>query len=460
MTLALALLLSFQAASPVAALPTAALPAAALPAAALPAPVPLVLAQPADTLRLVALRAAAEARDPRQIQPELLARASALRLANLRASRLPTLALTGQATAQSDAPTVPAPAPDGTPLSAPREQARVQIEADWAVFDGGRTGLQADLERARLAEQTAGVAVTLYGLRQATTDAFFAALLSQTQAATLALTADDLDARLVVLLAQVRNGAALEADASVVEAELIRVRQQTAEATANRRAALAVLSDLTDTAIGADAVLMLPDLDGATARLERLDARRRPEFERFERTGDRASAEARLALAATRPTVSLFGQLGVGRPSPFDFLSRDVAEYAQAGIRVRWAPVDYGQARRAAEAALVQADVAQTEADAFARTLARQSEADRADIERLSAARDLDARAVRLRDEVLRVARRQLDEGVLPVPQYVDRVTDLADARLTADRHRTELARAQARLLTTLGLFPDDSTDR
>ncbi len=421
------------------------------------------LARP-DTVDLAALRAAAVSRDPRAIQPELLARASRLRLEALRTERLPQLALTGQATYQSDVPSVPISLPNGTTPSAPRDQARAQIEADWAVYDGGRLARQADLERARLAEQTAGVAVTLYALREATMESFFGAVLYQAQAETLALTAEDLEARLALVRKQVEEGAALAADADAIEAELIRVRQQVEEAEADRRAALAVLSDLSGLPLGPDDVLALPDLDAevalavartVTVSAGTLEMEGPPEFERFARTQQRAEVEARLAEAATRPTVSVFGQVGVGRPSPFDFLSDEVKEYGLVGLRFRWAPLDWGQARREAAAARLQADVARSDADAFALQLLRQTETARADLDRLRRALPQDERAVSLREEVVRVARRRLDEGVLLAPDYVDRLTDLAEARLVAVRHRIERAQAQARLLSTLGRYPD-----
>ena len=122
--------------------------------------------------------------------------------------------------------------------------------------------------------------------------------------------------------------------------------------------------------------------------------------------------------------------------------------------------MDWGRARSEAGAARLQASIAQTEADALARQLRRYAEADLADLERLAGVGADDARVIALREEVLRVARRQLEEGVLLAPAYVDALTDLAEARLVAARHRIERARAQARLLSTLGLFPDRSLDR
>jgi outer membrane protein TolC len=296
-------------------------------------------------------------------------------------------------------------------------------------------------------------------------------VLFQGQAEALALTAEDLAARLALVRDRVAEGAALASDAAALEAELIGIRQRIDEAQSSRSAALAVLRDLTGLPVSPGAVLALPMLDAETARIRQLTAGLadaswtesvadggRPEFEQIARTQVRAETEARLARTARQPIVSVFGQAGVGRPSPFDFLSSDVAPYGLVGVRVRWAPIDWGQSRRDAEAASLQTDIAQTEADALAQALRRQVESDLETFDRFQAAIPQDARVIALREDVLRVARGQFEEGVLLAPDYVDRLTDLAAARLSAARHRVERVQAQARLLSTLGRFPEADT--
>lgn len=420
------------------------------------------VAQPtgtADTLGLGALRAAAAQQDPRAVQPDLLARATRLRLAALRAQRLPQLALIGQATVQNAVPEIPIDLPGQAVPSAPHEQARAQAEVEWTLLDGGRIARQADAERARYAEDVAGVAVSLYRLREATTEAFFGALLFDAQARVLALSAEDLDARLRVVRRQAEGGAALMADVAALEAERLRIGQTIAEAEAGRRATLDVLADLTGQPLDS-ATLAVPDLDAEAARAlaalaEEDVASGRPERVRFNRAAARAEAEARAVEATTQPTLGLFGQAGVGRPSPFDLFADDVAAFGIAGVRVRWPAFDGGRARRTAEALRVQAEIAETEAAAFDRQLVRDVAVERADLARLDAALDADRQIVALREEVLRIARRQLDEGVLLPDRYTDRLTDLAEARLTLERHRIERAQAQARLLSALGRFPE-----
>lgn len=418
---------------------------------------------PADTLRLADLRADAAARDPRAVQPELLERATQLRLDNLRAARRPQVAFSGQATLQSDAPNITLPT--GESLAPPLEQFRVQAEADWSVFDGGRSARSADVERARLAEQSAGVEVTLYSIRQAVNDAYFGALLAQKQLQTLKLTTTDLQARHEFISQRVRQGAALQSDADALRAEILTLGLQADEIEARRLAALAVLGDLTGRTLNPDVALAIPSFQSrAETTRQRLSAVEpdiadlaagRPEFTRIARTQARAEAEALMAASATKPIVSLFGQAGAGRPSPFDFLSSDVAPYGLVGVRIRWAPLDWGQSRRNAEAARIQVDIAQTEADALGAGLQRQVQQALADLDRLDRAAETDATVLALRAEVLRVAGVQLDEGALLLPDYVDRSTDHMVAALTQSRHEVERAQAEATLLSILGRFPE-----
>ncbi|MEM6783160.1 MAG: TolC family protein [Bacteroidota bacterium] len=418
-----------------------------------------------DTLQLADLREAAVRQDPRAVLPSLLKEATRLRIAALRAARLPQLTVHGQATWQSAVTEIPISIPGSSIPSPPQEQARAQLDADWTLFDAGRTGRQIEAERARLAENLAGVAVTEHAIRTATTDVYYAVLLAEAQRQTLALAAEDLDARLGIVARQVAEGTMLAADRAALAAERIAIQQQMDEAGASRQSARAVLSDLAGQPIAPTDILTLPDLAlvvGYTldlVREEAAEAVARPEVERLGLSTDRAHAEADARAAATRPTVSLFGQGGVGRPSPLNFLADEWEEFALVGVRLRWNAFDWGRTSREANALRIQAQIAEAEGDALRQQFARAIEDDRATLDRLETALAQDEEAVALRTEALRVAARQLDEGVLLADAYTRRLSDLARARLTRARHLIERAQAQTRLLSTLGRFPDTSSD-
>lgn len=102
----------------------------------------------------------------------------------------------------------------------------------------------------------------------------------------------------------------------------------------------------------------------------------------------------------------------------------------------------------------LQQRIVTTEERALADQLARAVESDLADMQRLQQALVSDARLVALRVDIERQARAQFTEGAITGAEYVETRTDVVEANLTLQRHRAELAQAEARYLTTLGLAP------
>ena len=69
-----------------------------------------------------------------------------------------------------------------------------------------------------------------------------------------------------------------------------------------------------------------------------------------------------------------------------------------------------------------------------------------------SARSSLDDRIVDLREQIVRTSEARFREGALTASEYVDRSTDLLEARIARAGHRVELAETSARFLTSLGL--------
>ncbi|MHB1327099.1 MAG: TolC family protein [Gemmatimonadales bacterium] len=405
-----------------------------------------------DTLRLETLQAAAQDRDPRARQLDLLEAQTKLRLRNLSSERLPRLTVAGEGTAQSDITHITL---DGSPIQPPmppKEQWMATIQADQLIYDGGTIGARRAVEQARLAESKESVRTAQYRLREEVNAAFFAAYLLQERDAELAAVSDDLEGRLSVVRARVAEGAALPADTASLAAEQLRIGQARTEASASRDAALAILARLTDRNIASSAVLALPDLAGATTAAAARDSiHQRPEFAQFARTRDRIASEAAVLDAERRPRVVAFGTGGYGNPGLNQF-SPDADAFWRAGVRFEWRPWNWGTTARQREVLSLQREVIETEQTAFARSLERAVQNDLAAMKRLEATFQSDERIIALQQQVERRARAQLDEGVITAADYVEARTDVLQARLTAQRHRVELAQARARYLTTLGI--------
>jgi len=413
-------------------------------------------AQQRDTLELAALQDAAVRRDPRGEQFALQRQAAGLRLRSIDSEIYPGLRSAAEVTRQSETVSIPVQLPGGQSIPAPsRTRYRVTVDAEERFYDPGR-GPRRDVERARLAESEAGIRADLFGLRDEVNGAFFGALLAQERGREQELLATDLEARLAEMRSRMRAGTALAGDAATIEAQLIATRQERAAADADRRAALAVLGDLTGAAVGDGAVLALPALAAAVERTraaggEGTAVRARPEYERFGATRARLGREAAASGSALLPHASATGQLGWGL-SPRAAFDDDPKLFGQLGVRVEWAPWDWGRTRRQQRELALQQQVVTTQEADLTRRLRRQVEDDVREIDRLAAALYDDERVVALRQTIEAEARAQLREGVLATSTYVDRRTDVSSARVRRATHAVQLAQARARYLTTLGV--------
>ncbi len=404
-------------------------------------------------LQLGALQREAQAADARTREFDALARQSELRLRNLDVEQLPSVSVIGQTQVQSDVPTVPFALPSGAPSFAPPKFTYdASLRVDQRIYDPSLNPRRA-LERAGLAESTARVRTSLYALRQEVNDAFFNAALLQEEIGALDASVADLEARLHETDARVREGVALAGESAAVEAALLRQRQQRDELTASRGAALARLSRLTGRTFAADTPLTIPDLAAATVNARRdLDAvRARPEYAQFATARDRAAKQQDLASAAERPQVSAFGRVGYGRPG-LNFISDQREPYALAGLQLQWKAWTWSASDRDREVQALQQDIVRAEEASFTDAIRRGVENDLATIDRLQRTAADDDRIVALRDAIDRSARSRFNEGVTTAADYVDRRTEWLTAQFDRARHRVELAYAEARLLTMLGL--------
>jgi outer membrane protein TolC len=414
-------------------------------------------AQPAPTaprtFELAALQRAAIESDPRMRQLRLLMEQSELRLRNIAVGRLPAVGVEGLAQYQSDVVHAAFPLPGGQLLfSPPKATVDAGIRIEQSLFDA-TLDAQSALERSQLAEQQARVRTALFGLRQQVNDAFFSAAALQARAGALAATVADLQARLDEVNARVTQGTALPAEAAAVEATLLQRRQDEDELRTNREAALARLAILIGQPLRDGDVLPLPNVLETLTRAQQASAavRSRPEYEQFARTRDRLGRQADLTKARERPRVWTFGKVAYGLPG-LNFVESQWEFYGFGGMRVEWKAWTWGTAAREREALAIGQQIVAADQAAFDRGLLDSTAVDRASIERLQHALTADERIVALREQVARSTQIRLQEGVVTASEYLDRQSELLQARFARAGHEVELAQASARLLTTLGL--------
>ena len=406
-----------------------------------------------DSLRLDDLQNRAVQQDPRTRQLNLLSSQSALRMQDIDASRLPAISTNAQAQYQSQVVTLPLQLPNGLSFPVPpHDTYDAHVGAQQPIYDP-TVSARRGVERAQLAASEAGVRASTFALRQNVNDAYFSALLQQAQRGEQESAITDLQARRKVAASRVAQGAALPSETEMLDAELLRRRQAVAQLAADRDASLTVLGDLTGQEITSANVLVLPDLSAAVARarasIDTLHAR--PEYEQFARSRDVLAQQQASLGAADLPRVSAFGRAGYGRPG-LNPLSQEFSNYWLAGVQVEWTPWNWGATKRDREVLALQREIVATNEAAFRQSVRRAIAHDAAAIDQLAQTLVDDDAVVALREKILRETGFRFSEGVITSAEYVDRETDLLDARLARVTHRVQLAQAQANFLTSLGL--------
>ncbi|MEO7043126.1 MAG: TolC family protein [Gemmatimonadaceae bacterium] len=408
---------------------------------------------PRDTLHLGDLQSRAVQSDPRARQLELLAAQSSLRESDIDATRLPTLGANAQGQYQSQVVSIPLRLPNGISLPEPSHDTYdAYVAAQQSIYDPSLNAKRG-VERAQLAASQAGVRASLFTLRQNVNDAYFAALMSQQQAADQQAAIADIEAHRRVALDRVKQGSALPSEPEMFEAEMLRRKQTVGSLDASRAASLAVLANLTGNAFAANDALAIPDLatSVATARSLTDTLGARPEYAQFARNRD-VIAEQRASLgAADLPRVSAFGRGGYGRPG-LNPLSQNFQNYWLAGIKVDWTPWNWGTTTRDRQALTLQKQIVETDEAAFRKSVQRNVTSQLAVIDQLRQTLSDDDAIITLRERILKETGFRFDEGVITSADYIDRETDLLNARLARSTHLVQLAQARANFLTSLGL--------
>lgn len=421
----------------------------------------LALAQPARAQQppptLADLQRAALARDARAAQRGLLRDASTLQVRAIRDGLRPQFTVSASNTHASDVTYLSLKVPGVSVPIPPKDRWSGAVDVSQVLYDGGGAARREAVETARLAETLSGVDAALEPLRVEVTRAFFTAVLLQSNEQVLASAVAQLESVLAETRERVRAGAALGRDSATVRAEWRNAQARLAEVRASRQAALANLRRLTGVAIGDSALLPIPDWSAALRAIDSAGGpaalRARPEFRQLALSRERLGRERNLAGVENRPKVMAFAEGGYGRPGLNQFKS-DPTGFWQAGVKVEWQPFTWGSAARNAEIAALQQQVLATQEQALADQLARAVQGDFDNRARLRAQLATDDEVIALREEALAQGEAQRREGVITAAEAVGLRADLTTARLARQRHRVELAQAEANIVTTLGLTP------
>lgn len=358
----------------------------------------------------------------------------------------PELTFNGEASYQSEVTEFSLPGSRGLP-SVSKDQYETSVNVRQNIFNSGAVGIRKKLEREKGRQQIYTTEVELHKVRSQINKVYFGILLSQQQGKTNNLFLEDLQKRLETVRSQVQNGTLLASQQQILEAEIIKARQDSADIQANTRAGYQVLSELIGEEMKVDINLRLPEINIHVRNMQP----QRPEYDLFQQNRSVIEWQKELAKTNKLPSISAFGTAAYGRPG-LNFLDDDFHDYYIVGVRMRWNFWDFFNSDREQQVLKIQQQKITQNKRAFTKQLNVSLDRIRERISTIKENIDRDKEIIKLRNQVVAESKSQLANGTITSTEYVTELTNARQAKLSLLTNRVRLVQAQAEYATMVGL--------
>jgi len=363
---------------------------------------------------------------------------------NLSKGYLPNLSINGQASYQSEVTELPFKLPNLSVPSLSKDQYKLYMDAYQPILDGKMVKRQQNLVNANTQVEIEKVEVELYKLKERIDQIFFGILLMDAQKLQTQNLIKDLQNTLKKTNAAIVNGTALPSSASLINAEILKIKQRDIELNANRSAFINVLSLLTKTALNESSVFVKPEYIALN------DVSGRPELRLYQAQKSSFLAQDQLISAKNSLKLGLFGQAGYGRPA-FNFFNNQFDFYYIGGLKLTM-NLSSLYTKKAERAILItnqnSIDIQQESFELNNRLILTQQEVE---INKFKELILTDKEIIDLRLKVISVAESQLNNGTLSTTDYITNLNALDQAEQNQALHILQLLQAQINQQTTKG---------
>lgn len=343
--------------------------------------------------------------------------------------------------------------PEGGQFSGPKlskDQYKATVDVSQTIYDGGKVGIQKNLEEVEGRRKQQEIKIQLRQIKEQVNQVYFGILLARQQLEIVESMAENIRAQINSVKSKVDNGVLLASQQYILEAELVKTRQDSTDIRSNIISGYEVLGQLIGQEISPEMPLELPDYESVSKEIESL-SKVRPEFELFE--SNRQALDYQKELAQTRkiPSLSAFGTAAYGRPG-FNVFEDDLHPYYIVGLRLQW---NLWGARNAGVQQkiynLQQKNITEEES-AFERQLRGSLSKIREQIYSLQDQIKRDQEIIDLRNKTVDIISSQLKNGTATATEYITELNKATQAQLSMRMHKTRFLQAKTDYQTTLGI--------
>lgn len=373
---------------------------------------------------------------------ELIEKSRLYTISNISKSYLPQIGSLSQVTYQSDVTEIPFSIPGVDTPEIDQLQFKSYTELTQLIYDGGTVRQRKNAETARRSIETQKLEVDLYTLKERVNNLYFGLLVNTEQQKQNELLQDDLTIGLKSVEAQIANGTSFRSNADLLQAELLKARQQSISLENNRKAYLNMLGLLIGETLDENTLLQKPDAPLMAATINR------PELGLFNSQNESLDLEKKLIRSGNRPKLNFFAQAGIANPG-LNMFEEGVQNYYIGGLRLTW-NLSYTSKK---QKEIIDLSKLSNEADreVFLFNTNQALAGQNAEIDKLRQQLAVDDDIVALRANVKKASLAQLQNGVINTSDYLREVNEENLALQNKSIHETELLLAQYREKITRG---------
>ena len=405
------------------------------------------LALPAQAQTLEECYQAAEQNYPLIRQYDLINRTADATVANLQTGWLPQISALAQASVQSDVAAWPSQMQTmlnqmGISLKGlKKDQYRVGIDINQAVYDGGTIKSQKQIARQQAEVQTAQNEVSLYQVRKRVNEMFFSLLFIDEQIGLNKDLQQLLEANEQKLSNMFKQGTASESDYNAVRAERLNAQQQLVSLQSQRR----TLATLLSTFCGLEVENPTKPSIKEASELSLGEAGRsnlRPELKALDAQLRLTDARQQALDAALKPRLSLFATGYYGYPgfNMFeDMMSHQWSLNGMIGARLTW-NIGALYTRKNDKAALdFQRQSIDVQRETFLFNNRLEQIQQNENVERYRQLMTGDSEIIDLRSKVRKAAESKLSHGIIDVNDLIKEINAENAAKVQQSVHEIEM---------------------
>tara|TARA_R110001592_G_scaffold84224_1_gene249201 strand:- start:31 stop:1281 length:1251 start_codon:yes stop_codon:yes gene_type:complete len=358
-------------------------------------------------------------------------------------AKLPQIYLDVQATYLSEVIQIPIPNATIEPLN--KDQYRATFSINQLIYNGGLTDANLKVKSGQLKTKQKQVDATIYQLKTQINQLYFSILLVQENYKLIAAKKNLLEIKLKEVQSGVKNGVLLPSSDSVLEAELLKIKQQFIEVESAKSALIETLSSL----IG-QSLQSATNFETPLIQTQLQNEINRPELELFQLKKEEINNQQTLISKQNSPQLNGFATGGYGNPG-LNMLDNSFQTFYTLGIKLHWNVFDWNSNKKQQETVAINKDIIENETEIFKLNTNIELNKQQKEIEKISAFINSDEAIIELRKKVLKTLDSQLKNGVVTSSAYITEFTNLFEAENTMLKHQIQIQLAKANYNTIKG---------